>query len=333
MTFIDKVKAQAQALNQTVILVENEDERVLQAAVTATQEKLAKIILIGTKEESQAVCPDLDYTGIEFINPADYPDLDQFAQQYYEMRKHKGVDLEKAQATVRDKTAFGMMLMKNDQADGLVSGAAHSTADTLRPALQILKTKAGTKLVSAFFVMDTQFKDLGSDGIFVFADCGLNENPDADQLSEIALASADSFRFFTGQEPVVAMLSYSSFGSAHSELTEKVVEATKLAKEKAPELRLDGEAQVDTALVPATSERKAPGNKIGGQANVLVFPDLNAGNIGYKLVQYLGGAKAYGPLLQGIAKPVNDLSRGCSTEDIIGVIALTAVQAAGGKNK
>lgn len=331
MSFIENMIAKAKSDIQTIILPENEDARVLKAAVHCAKEKIAKIILLGTLEESQAVCPDLDYSELTFVNPEDSPYIDRFAEQYHEMRKRKGVDEGKAARAVRDKTTFGMMMMKNDLADGLVSGAAHSTADTLRPALQILRTKAGTKLVSAFFVMVVKYPQYGKDGLMVFGDCGLNENPSADELSEIAIASAESYRFFSGEEPCVAMLSYSSFGSANSELTEKVVEATKLAQEKAPQLILDGELQVDAALVPATSERKAPGNVVNGKANVLIFPDINAGNIGYKLVQYLGGAEAYGPLLQGIAKPVNDLSRGCSSEDIIGVIAITSVQAAASK--
>lgn len=327
MTFISKMIEKAQAQMQTIVLVEGQDPRVLQASVKITQDKIAKIILLGTEASSKAVCPDLDFTGIEFVDPKTYPQIEAYAEQFYEMRKHKGIDMDFAQKAVLDETTFGMMLVKNGVADGLVSGAVHSTADTLRPALQILKTKPGTKLVSAFFIMDTPVRDLGCDGLFVFADCGLNENPDADALSEIAIASAESFRFFTDAEARVAMLSYSSYGSAKSELTEKVVQATRLAQEKAPELILDGELQVDAALRPDTSAKKAPGNKVEGKANVLVFPDLNAGNISYKLVQYLGGAKAYGPILQGIAKPVNDLSRGCSADDIIGVVAITAVQA------
>lgn len=330
MRFIDQMKKQAQSNLQKIILPENEDIRVLEAATRLAQDKVAHIILLGTEEESKAVAPDLDFSGIDFVDPKASSDYESFAQQFYELRKHKGMTEEKARETMLDKTSFGMMMMKNDQADGLVSGAVHSTADTLRPALQILRTKPGTKLVSAFFIMVTN-TEYGKDGIVVFADCGLNEDPDAEALSEIAIASADSFKFFTGEEARVAMLSYSSFGSAKSHLTEKVVEATRLAKEKAPALLLDGELQVDAAIKPATSERKAPGNKVGGKANVFVFPDLNAGNIGYKLVQYFGQAEAYGPLLQGIAKPVNDLSRGCSAEDIEGVVAITAVQAAAAK--
>lgn len=237
--------------------------------------------------------------------------------------------IENAKELVKDPVYYGMLMLKDEKsgADGLVSGAAHSTSDTLRPALQILKTAPGTKLVSAFFVMAVPDCEYGENGTFVFGDCGLNENPDAEALSEIAIASSKSFEQLVGEQAKVAMLSYSTYGSAKSELTEKVIQATKMAKEKAPDLVLDGELQLDAAIIPEIAEFKAPGSPLKGDANVLVFPDLNAGNIGYKLVQRLGKAEAYGPLCQGIAKPVNDLSRGCSSKDVAGVIAITAVQA------
>lgn len=227
-----------------------------------------------------------------------------------------------------DATYFGTMMVKMGDADGLVSGACHSTADTLRPALQILKTAPGTKLVSAFFVMCTDTPQFGTDGTLIFADCGLNINPSSDELSEIAIASAHSWSTFMGSvEPHVAMLSYSTMGSAGGEVAKKVQEAVKFCKEKAPELAIDGDLQLDAAIVPTVAQLKAPGSSVAGKANVLVFPDLEAGNIGYKLVQRFAGADAYGPILQGIAKPVNDLSRGCSADDIVGVVAITAVQA------
>ena len=234
---------------------------------------------------------------------------------------------EQAHQLVLDPVYFGMMMVKNGDSDGLVSGACHSTSDTLRPALQILKTAPGTKLVSAFFVMVVPNCEYGENGIFVFSDSGLNEYPDADALSEIAISSANSFKQLVGAEPKVAMLSYSTYGSAHSPLTDKVVEATAILKEKAPDLICDGELQLDAAIIPEIAASKAPGSPVQGKANTLIFPDLDAGNIGYKLVQRLAKAEAYGPLCQGIAKPVNDLSRGCSAEDIAGVIAITAVQA------
>lgn len=226
-----------------------------------------------------------------------------------------------------DPLTFGIVMVKNNDADGMVAGACHSTADTLRPALQILKTAPGVKLVSAFFVMDTQFKDQGENGTFIFADCGLNQDPTAEELAAIAETSSRSFKSLVGPKPVIAMLSHSSKGSAKHALVDKVVEATRIAHEQYPQLTLDGELQTDAALVPSVAKSKAPGSCVGGRANVLIFPNLDAGNIGYKLVQRLGGAEAYGPMLQGIAKPVNDLSRGCSWQDIVGVVALTAVQA------
>ena len=249
-------------------------------------------------------------------------------KKFAELRAKKGVTIEQARAQVMDATYFGTMMVKMGDADGLVSGACHSTADTLRPALQILKTAPGTKLVSAFFVMCTDTPQFGTDGTLIFADCGLNINPSSDELSEIAIASAHSWSTFMGNvEPHVAMLSYSTMGSAGGEVAKKVQEAVKFCKEKAPELAIDGDLQLDAAIVPTVAQLKAPGSSVAGKANVLVFPDLEAGNIGYKLVQRFAGADAYGPILQGIAKPVNDLSRGCSADDIVGVVAITAVQA------
>ena len=245
----------------------------------------------------------------------------------FELRKAKGMTLDKAKEIMKDNVYFGMMMVKEEDADGLVSGAAHSTSDTLRPALQILKTAPGTKLVSAFFLMVVPNCEYGENGTFIFSDAGLNEYPDADALSEIAISSSKSFKQLVGAEPKVAMLSYSTYGSAHSPLTEKVVEATKLLKEKEPNLICDGELQLDAAILPEIAASKAPGSPVAGKANTLIFPDLDAGNIGYKLVQRLAKAEAYGPLCQGIAKPVNDLSRGCSAEDIVGVVAITCVQA------
>ena len=234
---------------------------------------------------------------------------------------------EQAEELVNDEVYYGMMMVKLGEADGLVSGAIHSTSDTLRPALQILKTAPGTKLVSAFFLMVVPNCEFGENGVFVFGDCGLNENPTAEQLAEIAHSSSESFEKLVGKESKVAMLSYSTKGSAKSELTEKVIEATRLVKEQYPEIKVDGEMQLDAAIVPSIGTSKAPGSDIAGYANTLIFPDLNAGNIGYKLTQRLAKAEAYGPLCQGISRPVNDLSRGCSAEDVAGVVAITAVQA------
>ena len=268
-----------------------------------------------------------DISKATIINPIESQKYESYVQAFYELRKAKGMTLEKAYEIVKDETYFGMMMVKQSDADGLVSGACHSTSDTLRPALQILKTSPGTKLVSAFFVMVVPNCEYGENGVFIFSDSGLNEDPDADALSEIAISSSKSFKQLIGKQAKVAMLSYSTYGSAHSPLTDKVVEATKLLKQKAPNLLCDGELQLDAAIIPEIAKSKAPNSPVAGNANTLIFPDLDAGNIGYKLVQRLAKAEAYGPLCQGIAKPVNDLSRGCSSEDIAGVIAITAVQA------
>ncbi len=331
MAFIDDIKDRAKADIKTIVLPEAEDIRTLKAAETALKEKYAKIVLLGDKEKIEVTARDngIDITEAEIINPHTSEKYEQYVNTLYELRSKKGMTLEQAKELVKDPVYYGMLMLKDDytQADGLVSGAVHSTADTLRPALQILKTAEGTKLVSAFFVMVVPNSDYGEKGTFVYGDCGLNQNPNEEELSEIAISSAKSFKQLVQKEPKVAMLSYSTYGSAKSELTEKVINATKLVKEKEPNLIIDGELQVDSAIVPEIAKSKAPGSPIEGKANVLIFPDLNAGNIGYKLTQRLAKAEAYGPLCQGIAKPVNDLSRGCSSEDIAGVIAITAVQA------
>lgn len=329
MSFIESVIQRARADVKRIVLPEATDERVLTAAKKLYDEKVAEIILVGAEAEVKAAAEKfgIDIEGICLVDPATYDKKDAYVEAFYELRKKKGMTPEKAKVQMADPVYFGCMMVKQGDADGMVSGAAHSTSDTLRPALQIVKTAPGTKLVSAFFLMVVPNCEYGEDGVFVFADCGLNENPDADALSEIAISSAKSFVQLTGAEPKVAMLSYSTKGSAKSELTEKVIEATRLAREKAPELALDGELQLDAAIVPSVAKSKAPGSEVAGKANVFVFPDLDAGNIGYKLVQRLGKAEAYGPVCQGIAHPVNDLSRGCVAEDIVGVVAITAVQA------
>ena len=303
--------------------------RVLEGASKALKEKYANIILIGDEAEviKKAEQNNIDLTGSQIINPKTSEKYEEYANTFYELRKAKGMTIEQAKELLLEPIYFGMMMMKQGDADGLVSGACHSTANTLRPALQILKTAPGTKLVSAFFLMEVPNCEYGENGVFVFGDCGLVENPSSDDLSEIAISSSKSFHQLTGKESKVAMLSYSTYGSAHSDLTEKVVEATKLLKEKEPNLACDGELQLDAALVPEVASSKAPGSDVAGKSNTLIFPDLNAGNIGYKLVQRLAKANAYGPLCQGIAKPVNDLSRGCNSDDIAGVIAITCVQA------
>ena len=331
MNFIENVKNRAKQEIKTIVLPEAEDIRTLKATEIALNEKYAHIVLIGKEEKivQKAKENNINIEGATIIDPETSKDNEKYSQLLYELRKNKGMTIEKAKELTLNPVYFGMLMVKDEEtkADGLVSGAVHSTADTLRPALQILKTAPNTKLVSAFFVMVVPNCEYGENGTFIFGDAGLNENPNPDQLSEIAISSSKSFRQLVEKEPKVAMLSYSSHGSAHSELTEKVIEATKLLKEKEPDLVSDGELQLDAAIIPEVAASKAPTSPLKGEANVLIFPNLDAGNIGYKLVQRLGKAEAYGPLCQGIAKPVNDLSRGCSAEDIAGVIAITAVQA------
>ena len=326
--FLNRMKSAAKADLKTIVLPEGEDPRTIVAATKIIEEGLAKIVILGNPDE-------IDVPGATVIDPRNAEKHEEYAQKFAELRAKKGVTIEQARAQVMDATYFGTMMVKMGDADGLVSGACHSTADTLRPALQILKTAPGTKLVSAFFVMCTNTPQFGTDGTLIFADCGLNINPSSDELSEIAIASAASWKasahswstFMGNVEPHVAMLSYSTMGSAGGDVAKKVQEAVKFCKEKAPELAIDGDLQLDAAIVPTVAQLKAPGSSVAGKANVLVFPDLEAGNIGYKLVQRFAGADAYGPILQGIAKPVNDLSRGCSADDIVGVVAITAVQA------
>ena len=330
MSFIENIKQRAMQNTKTIILPEAEDKRVLEAASKVISQGFAKVILIGDKDqiENDSNENSIDLSGVEIIDIKTSTKKQEYAQKLFELRQAKGMTEEEASKLIEEPIYFGMMMLKEGEADGLVSGAAHSTSNTLRPALQILKTAPNTKLVSAFFVMCVPNCEYGEHGTFIYGDSGLNQNPNADELSEIAISSAKSFKSLVEAEPKVAMLSYSTYGSAKSELTEKVIEATKLVKEKAPDLLVDGELQVDAAIIPEVSKSKAPGSPIEGNANVLIFPDLNAGNIGYKLTQRLAKAEAYGPLCQGIAKPVNDLSRGCSADDIVGVVAITAVQAA-----
>ena len=329
MSFIEEIKQRAKKQIKTIVLPEATDIRILKAAETVKQEGYAKTILIGDEEQVRKIAKQntIDIEGIEIIDPLKSERTQEYAQKLFELRKAKGMTEEQAQKLVLDPVYFGMMMVKNEDADGLVSGACHSTSDTLRPALQILKTAPNTKLVSAFFVIVVPNCEYGSNGTFIFADSGLNEEPNSDALSEIAISSSKSFEQLVGEKAKVAMLSYSTYGSAHSASTEKVIEATKLVREKAPEILVDGELQLDAAIIPEVAEFKAKGSPLKGEANVLVFPDLGAGNIGYKLAQRLAKAEAYGPLCQGIAKPVNDLSRGCSASDVAGVIAITAVQA------
>ncbi len=328
MAFIDVIKAKAKANLKTIVLPEGMDRRTWEAASEATKQGLAKVIVLASKEEQEANAAGLDLTGIQVVDPATAEKKDTYANLLYELRKNKGMTPEEAgKLVLSDYTYFGTLMIKSGDADGLVSGACHSTANTLRPALQIIKTKPGVKLVSSFFLMEVPNCEFGNSGTFVFADCGLEPNPDPEKLAAIAASSAESFKKMTGEEPIVALLSHSSYGSAKNDDVAKVQAAVAIAKEQYPEYLIDGELQLDAAIVPSVGKKKAPGSPVAGRANVLIFPDLDAGNIGYKLAQRLAKAEAYGPVCQGIAAPVNDLSRGCSSNDIVGVIAITAVQA------
>lgn len=334
MSFIDGIKERAKQDIKTIVLPESEDERTLRAAAMILEEKTANLILIGEEATIKADAEKygVNIDGATIINPETSDKLEEYVNTLYELRKAKGMTPEAArEALLKDRTTFGVMVLKTGGADGLVSGACHSTANTLRPALQILRTAPGAKLVSGFFIMDVPNCEFGYNGTFAFADCGLNQDPDSESLAAIANDTANTFRTLVGAEPKVAFLSHSTKGSAKHPLVDKVVNAVEIAHQQYPDLVCDGELQLDAAIVPSVAASKAPGSPVAGQANVLIFPNLDGGNIGYKLVQRLAKAEAYGPMLQGIAKPVNDLSRGCSWEDIVGVVALTAVQAQNSK--
>lgn len=326
MNFIESIKNRAKSDKKTIVLPESMDDRVLEAAEIILKEDIANIIIIGNHNEINNTSFDLDKATI--IDPKDSELTENLTNKLVELRKHKGMTYDEAKHLLLDDYMyFACMLVKDNKADGVVSGACHSTSNTLRPALQIIKTAPNVDLVSAFFLMIVPDCEFGSNGTFIFADSGLEQNPDSEKLASIAASSADSFKLLVQEEPIVAMLSHSTKGSASHEDVDKVVAATKLAKEKFPQYKIDGELQLDAAIVPEIAQSKAPDSEVAGHANVLIFPDLDAGNIGYKLVQRLAKAEAYGPITQGIAAPVNDLSRGCSANDIVGVVAITAVQA------
>ncbi|MDO4799445.1 MAG: phosphate acetyltransferase [Bacillota bacterium] len=328
MAFLDRVIASAKEDLQTIVLPESEDIRTIEAAQKIAEQGIAHLILVGNEQAIRAQHPNHTLPGVQFIDPKQFDRLDEFAAALAEIRKSKGMTVEEARTLLVDNSLFfGVMLVKMGVAGGMVAGAANSTANVLRPALQIIKTAPGTKLVSAAFVMEVPNCDFGEHGLFVFGDSALNPNPNPEELAHIALSSAETFRSITHTEPKVAMLSFSSKGSANHPDVDKVIEATKIAKQLAPDLCLDGELQLDAAIVKSIGQKKAPDSSVAGEANVLIFPDLDAANIGYKLVQRFAHAEAYGPLCQGLAMPVNDLSRGCSADDIVGTVALTALQA------
>lgn len=318
--FLESMKIMAKTNKKTIVLPEGEDPRTIEAAHKIIEEDLADLVILGDPSV-------IHVAGAQVIDPKTAPQKEAYAEIFYELRKSKGISLDDALEQMNDATYFGTMMVKAGDADGLVSGACHSTANTLRPALQILKTAPGTKLVSAFFMMCTPLPEFGDNGTLLFADSGLNINPTAEEISEIVISSAATWRSYMQSEPRVALLSFSTKGSAKGDVPTKMQEALELVHQKAPELICDGDLQLDAALVPEVAASKAPGSPVAGKANILIFPNLESGNIGYKLVQRFGKAEAYGPLLQGIAKPVNDLSRGCSADDIVGVVAFTAAQA------
>jgi len=328
MTFLESIKSRAKADKKTIVLPESMDRRTFEAAETILKEDIADIIIIGTPEEVSENSKGLDISKAKIINPFTYEKTEEYLNLFVELRKSKGLTYEEAKKqALSDYMYYACLMVKAGDADGVVSGACHSTANTLRPSLQIIKTKPGVKLVSAFFVMVVPNCEYGADGTFIFADSGLEQNPDPEKLAAIAACSAESFELLTQKEAIVAMLSHSTKGSAKHADVDKVVEATNICKANNPGLKVDGELQLDAAIVPSVGSSKAPDSDVAGKANVLVFPDLDAGNIGYKLVQRLAKAEAYGPVTQGIAMPVNDLSRGCSADDIVGVVAITCVQA------
>lgn len=329
MDFVSKMKELAKSDVKSIVLPEGNEERNLKAAQIITEEKLASVVLVGsrTEIEEKAKALGVNLSGITIEDPATSEKSKTYAEALYELRKSKGMTLETAEKVIQDPMYFGTMMVKLDDAQGMVSGAVHTTGDLLRPGLQIIKTAPGISVVSSFFIMLLKDDKYGAEGQMLFADCAVNPNPNKDELAAIAIATAESAKNLLKIDPKVAMLSFSSMGSAKHELVDKVVEATKIAKELRPDLAIDGELQLDAAIVESVGKQKAPTSSVAGKANVLVFPDLQAGNIGYKLVQRLAGAEAIGPICQGFAKPINDLSRGCSVEDIVNVVAITAVQA------
>ncbi len=326
--FLDRVKERAKQNKKTIVLPESMDRRTFQAAEAALKEGIADLIIIGSPEEVAKNSEGLDITGAVIVDPKTNPKTEEYINTLVELRKAKGMTREQAEELLYNEYMYyACMMVKCGDADGVVSGACHSTANTLKPSLQIIKTAPGTKLVSAFFVICVPDCEYGADGVFIFADSGLVQNPNPEELAAISASSAKSFELLVEKEAIVAFLSHSTKGSAKHADVDKVLEAVAIAKEQFPNIKLDGELQLDAAIVPSVGASKAPGSEVAGHANVLIFPDLDAGNIGYKLAQRLAKAEAYGPITQGIAAPINDLSRGCSWEDIVGVIAITAVQA------
>ena len=333
MKLMNKILEVAKADKKRIVLPEGNEERTIVATEEIYKQGYAHPILVGNREEilNKATALNADLTGVEIIDPETSENLSKYIEAFYELRKNKGMTMSKAEKIVRDPLYFGTMMVKLGDADGMVSGAVHTTGDLLRPGLQIIKTAQGVSVVSSFFIMMVPDSVYGEEGMLLFSDCAVNPNPNEDQLAAIAIATAETAKNLCKVEPRVAMLSFSTMGSADHELVSKVRTATEKAKELRPDLLIDGEMQLDAAIVESVASQKAPNSKVAGKANVLVFPDLQAGNIGYKLVQRFAKAEAIGPICQGFAKPINDLSRGCSSEDIVKVVAITAVQAQSSK--
>ena len=329
MSVLDSIKEKAKADVKHILLPEGSEERTVQAARIITDEKIAKVTLLGDEEEIKKVAEKFNVClcGIDIINPLTDPDFEHYANGFYELRKAKGMTPEKARETIKNTLFYACMMIKEGKADGMVSGAINTTGNTLRPGLQIIKMAKSINAISSCFIMEIPNKEYGDNGLMLFGDCAININPNPDELASIAIATANTAKTLLGMDPKVAMLSFSTKGSAKHENVDKVTAALAKVKELAPDLDVDGELQADAAMVPKVAALKAPGSKVAGHANVLIFPDLQAGNIGYKLVQRLAGAEAVGPVSQGFAKPINDLSRGCSIADIVSVVAITAVQA------
>ncbi|MFH1784460.1 MAG: phosphate acetyltransferase [bacterium] len=328
MDLIKNIKEKAKKNNRTIILPEGGDERVIKASELITKEGIARVVLLGDEERirKRAGETGVSLEGVDLMSPKGSDKFPSYAKAFYALRKSKGITSDQAREIMEDPLYFGCMMLREGDADGVVGGCVNTTASTVRAALQVVGLKAGRATLSSCFLMIVPDSQYGNNGTFIFADCGVVPDPSSRQLAAIAISSAESARVLLSTEPYVAMLSFSTRGSAKDPSIDKIREALSIARKRNPELVIDGEFQVDTALVPSVAKRKAPDTKVAGRANVLIFPDLNSGNIGYKLVQRLAKAQAYGPILQGLAKPVNDLSRGCSAEDIVNVVAITAIQ-------
>ena len=329
-SFTEKVIKKAKELQKRIVLPEAEDERVVSAASKAIEDGLvSEIILVGNSDEVKKIAEKNGVTlrNVRIIDHLKEGKIDEYSKIFYEIRKHKGVSMQDAIEKVKDPLYYGAMMVREGEADGMVAGAAHSTAAVLRSGLICIGAKEGIKTISGSFVMISRIEDFGEEGQFIFADCAIIPDPTPEQLADIAISSAETGKSLIGFEPIVALLSFSTKGSAEHAKVDKIRKALEIAKGKRPDLMIDGELQLDAAIIPSVANKKCPDSPVGGKANVLIFPDLDAGNIGYKLVQRFGEAEAYGPIVQGLKKPVNDLSRGCYMEDIVNVIAITAVQA------